>query len=48
VTAAAIRQILDVCLQREDWTAALTYARALADVNSERIAVSGSSFGCDT
>jgi len=39
------RQLLDIELQLEDWAAALDYARRLEGVDSERIALWGSSFG---
>jgi dienelactone hydrolase len=37
------RQLLDVQRQLEDWAAALAYARALPDVDSERVAIWGTS-----
>lgn len=39
------RQVLDVPSQREDWDAAIRYARTLESVDSERIALWGTSFG---
>lgn len=39
------RQLLDIERQLEDWASALTYVRSLDDVESERIALWGSSFG---
>lgn len=38
------RQWLDVGRQREDWRAAIAFARALPDVDPERVAIWGSSF----
>ncbi|MQY26089.1 alpha/beta hydrolase [Nocardia aurantia] len=39
------RQLLDIGKQRADWHAALKFARALPDVDADRIALWGSSFG---
>ncbi|GAA5055076.1 alpha/beta hydrolase [Nocardia callitridis] len=39
------RQLLDIGKQLEDWRAALTFARTLPEVDVERIALWGSSFG---
>ncbi|MGV9673918.1 alpha/beta hydrolase [Nocardia sp. NPDC003482] len=39
------RQILDIGRQRADWHAALAFARTLPDVDLDRIALWGSSFG---
>ncbi|MFF0494412.1 alpha/beta hydrolase [Nocardia sp. NPDC004068] len=39
------RQLIDIEAQLADWHAALAYARTLPDVDVERIAVWGSSFG---
>lgn len=39
------RQLLDIKLQLEDWKAAIAYARSLKDVDPERIALWGTSFG---
>ncbi|UGT44107.1 alpha/beta hydrolase [Nocardia yamanashiensis] len=39
------RQLLDIGRQRADWHAALAFARTLPDVDVERIALWGSSFG---
>lgn len=38
------RQLLDIRRQLEDWAAAISYARALSDVDPERIALWGTSF----
>jgi pimeloyl-ACP methyl ester carboxylesterase len=39
------RQLLDIERQLQDWAAALTYARGMADIDTTRIALWGSSFG---
>lgn len=39
------RQLLDIKLQLADWAAALAYVRSRADVDPDRVAVWGSSFG---
>ncbi|MGW4718354.1 alpha/beta hydrolase [Nocardia sp. NPDC004260] len=39
------RQLLDIGKQRADWHAALKFARSLPDVDADRIALWGSSFG---
>lgn len=39
------RQLLDVDRQREDWHAAIAYARSLPGVDPDRVVVFGSSFG---
>jgi dienelactone hydrolase len=39
------RQLLDINRQLEDWAAALRYVRSLPDVDTDRIAIWGSSFG---
>lgn len=39
------RQLLDIEHQLSDWAAALQYARGLANVDTERVAIWGSSFG---
>ncbi|UDY23545.1 alpha/beta hydrolase [Nocardioides sp. Kera G14] len=39
------RQLLDIDSQREDWRAAVTFARSLPDVDAERVVVWGTSFG---
>lgn len=39
------RQLLDVDRQREDWHAAVAYARSLPDVDPDRVVLFGSSFG---
>jgi len=39
------RQLVDIGHQREDWRAALRYARGRPDVDSDRIALWGTSFG---
>jgi len=39
------RQLLDISRQLEDWKAALSYVRGLADVDAQRIAIWGTSFG---
>jgi fermentation-respiration switch protein FrsA (DUF1100 family) len=38
------RQLLDIGAQRDDWHAALTYARAIPGIDHERIAIWGTSF----
>ena len=43
-SAGEPRQLLDIDRQLADWTAAVTYARDLSDVDPERIALWGSSF----
>jgi dienelactone hydrolase len=39
------RQLLDVGMQLQDWTAAVAYARTLPSVDTNRIALWGTSFG---
>jgi dienelactone hydrolase len=39
------RRLLDIKSQREDWRAAVAYARALPGVDSDRVVVWGTSFG---
>jgi hypothetical protein len=39
------RQVLDIERQLADWAAAIAYARSLPDVDPERMAIFGSSFG---
>lgn len=39
------RQLLDIGRQREDWRAAVAFARGLEQVDPEQVAVFGSSFG---
>lgn len=39
------RQLLDIGLQREDWRAAIDYARTLPGVDSSRVVLWGTSFG---
>lgn len=39
------RQLLDIGRQREDWAAALAWVRGLDEVDPERVAILGSSFG---
>lgn len=39
------RQLLDVGRQLQDWKAAIAHARGLADVDPERVAIWGTSFG---
>ena len=39
------RQLLDIGLQLEDWRAALTYVRAIPEVDGERAVAWGTSFG---
>jgi len=39
------RQLLDIERQLSDWAAALRYARALPDIDTDRVAIWGSSFG---
>lgn len=38
------RQVVDVRMQLDDWAAAITHARAMADIDPRRIALWGSSF----
>ncbi|MGW4369023.1 alpha/beta hydrolase [Nocardia takedensis] len=44
-SGGAPRQLLDIGRQRADWHAALAFARTLPEVDVDRIAVWGSSFG---
>ncbi|MGA4791489.1 alpha/beta hydrolase [Nocardia sp. AB354] len=44
-SGGAPRQLLDIGRQRADWHAALAFARTLPEVDSDRIALWGSSFG---
>ena len=39
------RQLLDIELQRDDWAAAVAYARSLPEVDGRRVVLWGSSFG---
>ncbi len=39
------RQLLDIGKQRQDWHAAIAYARSREEVDPERVAIFGSSFG---
>ena len=39
------RQLLDIKRQLEDWAAAVAHARGLAEVDPDRVAIFGSSFG---
>lgn len=39
------RELLDPTRQLEDWDAALTYVRSLSDVDADRVAIFGTSFG---
>jgi fermentation-respiration switch protein FrsA (DUF1100 family) len=39
------RQLLDIPMQHEDWRSAIAYARAREEIDAERVAAWGSSFG---
>jgi len=39
------RQVIDIGRQLDDWRAAIAYARSLEDVDADRIAIWGTSFG---
>jgi dienelactone hydrolase len=39
------RELLSIRRQREDWRAALAFARSLPDVDGERVVLLGTSFG---
>jgi dienelactone hydrolase len=45
VSGGEPRQLLDINRQLEDWAAAVEHARGLAEVDPDRVAIFGSSFG---